>query len=153
MQTRIWFSLARHDRERSRRSFRNCIYPDGVTDDTQFSEDGARRMAEPVLEGVEALDLGLAGHVVWDGRRHLRPGSDSVASLASASIGRGHVAGASDDSGSNDDIEDPEGRHEADQHHPDQESSRHAAEDVLIGRDLGEEHAQLPVVLADGDAR
>jgi lysophospholipase L1-like esterase len=41
-------------------------YPDGVTDDTHFSEYGARRMAELVLDGVGELDLGLAGHVVRD---------------------------------------------------------------------------------------
>lgn len=35
-------------------------YPDGVTDDTHFSEYGARRMAELVLDGVEELNLGLA---------------------------------------------------------------------------------------------
>ncbi|MDS0300577.1 rhamnogalacturonan acetylesterase [Halogeometricum sp. S1BR25-6] len=35
-------------------------YPDGVTDDTHFSEAGARRMADLILDGVEALDLGLA---------------------------------------------------------------------------------------------
>jgi lysophospholipase L1-like esterase len=34
-------------------------YPDGVTDDTHFSEYGARRMAELVLDGVEELNLGL----------------------------------------------------------------------------------------------
>ncbi|WP_123538260.1 rhamnogalacturonan acetylesterase [Halosimplex salinum] len=43
-------------------------YPDGVTDDTHFSEEGARRMAELVVDGIEALDLGLADHVVTDDR-------------------------------------------------------------------------------------
>jgi len=41
-------------------------YPDGVADDTHFSEDGARRMAELVLEGVRELDLGLGDYVVRD---------------------------------------------------------------------------------------
>ncbi|RKD89211.1 rhamnogalacturonan acetylesterase [Halopiger aswanensis] len=39
-------------------------YPDGVTDDTHFSEEGARRMADLVLEGVDDLELELAAHVV-----------------------------------------------------------------------------------------
>ncbi|QLH76605.1 rhamnogalacturonan acetylesterase [Halosimplex rubrum] len=43
-------------------------YPDGVADDTHFSERGARRMAELILDGVEALDLGLAARVDRDGR-------------------------------------------------------------------------------------
>ncbi|QLH80928.1 rhamnogalacturonan acetylesterase [Halosimplex pelagicum] len=43
-------------------------YPDGVTDDTHFSERGARRMAELILDGVERLDLGLAARVDRDGR-------------------------------------------------------------------------------------
>jgi lysophospholipase L1-like esterase len=42
-------------------------YPDGVTDDTHFSEDGARRMAELVLDGVEELGLGLTSHLDCDG--------------------------------------------------------------------------------------
>lgn len=42
-------------------------YPDGVTDDTHFSERGARRMAELVCDGIEALDLELAAHVTRDG--------------------------------------------------------------------------------------
>jgi len=41
-------------------------YPDGVADDTHFSERGARLMAELVLDGVEALGLDLADHVVRD---------------------------------------------------------------------------------------
>lgn len=41
-------------------------YPDGVADDTHFSEHGARRMAELVLDGVEELDLELAARVVRD---------------------------------------------------------------------------------------
>ncbi|WP_415381888.1 rhamnogalacturonan acetylesterase [Halosimplex sp. TS25] len=42
-------------------------YPEGVSDDTHFSEQGARRMAELVLDGVKELDLELAAHVVRDG--------------------------------------------------------------------------------------
>ncbi|GGC54202.1 rhamnogalacturonan acetylesterase RhgT [Haloferax sulfurifontis] len=38
-------------------------YPEGVADDTHFSERGARRMADVVLDGVEELELGLAAHV------------------------------------------------------------------------------------------
>ncbi|WP_158057102.1 rhamnogalacturonan acetylesterase [Halorussus halophilus] len=38
-------------------------YPEGVADDTHFSERGARRMAELVLDGVAELNLGLADHV------------------------------------------------------------------------------------------
>ncbi|MFC7139176.1 rhamnogalacturonan acetylesterase [Halosimplex aquaticum] len=41
-------------------------YPDGVTDDTHFSRAGARRMAELVLDGLEALDHELAAHIVRD---------------------------------------------------------------------------------------
>ena len=43
-------------------------YPQGATDDTHFSERGARRMAELVLDGIEKLDLELAAHVVRDDR-------------------------------------------------------------------------------------
>jgi len=43
-------------------------YPDGVTDDTYFSQRGAHRMAELVLDGVGELELGLAGRVVRDER-------------------------------------------------------------------------------------
>ena len=43
-------------------------YPRGVADDTHFSEHGARRMAELVLDGVEELNLGLASRVVPDDR-------------------------------------------------------------------------------------
>lgn len=43
-------------------------YPDGAADDTHFSEYGARRMAELVLEGIEELNLGLAAHIVRDDR-------------------------------------------------------------------------------------
>ncbi|ELZ15419.1 lipolytic protein G-D-S-L family [Haloterrigena salina JCM 13891] len=39
-------------------------YPDGATDDTHFSEYGARRMAELVLDGIEELNLELASRVV-----------------------------------------------------------------------------------------
>ncbi|ELZ70627.1 Rhamnogalacturonan acetylesterase precursor [Haloferax volcanii DSM 14919] len=38
-------------------------YPEGIADDTHFSEHGARRMADVVLDGVAELDLGLAAHV------------------------------------------------------------------------------------------
>ncbi|ELZ19985.1 lipolytic protein G-D-S-L family [Halosimplex carlsbadense 2-9-1] len=43
-------------------------YPDGVTDDTHFSEYGARRMAELVVEGVAELDLDLAASFDRDDR-------------------------------------------------------------------------------------
>jgi lysophospholipase L1-like esterase len=43
-------------------------YPDGVTDDTHFSEHGAARMADLVLDGVAELDLELAAHVARDDR-------------------------------------------------------------------------------------
>nr|WP_275086309.1 hypothetical protein [Natronorubrum halophilum] len=43
-------------------------YPDGVSDDTHFSEHGARRMAELVLEGIEELDLEPTARVVRDDR-------------------------------------------------------------------------------------
>lgn len=39
-------------------------YPRGVADDTHFSEYGASRMAELILDRVEELNLGLADHVV-----------------------------------------------------------------------------------------
>lgn len=38
-------------------------YPEGVADDTHFSEAGARRMAELVLDAIDALALELATHV------------------------------------------------------------------------------------------
>jgi len=41
-------------------------YPDGVADDTHFSEYGARRMAELVLEGIEALELDLTTRIGRD---------------------------------------------------------------------------------------
>ncbi|MFC7142743.1 rhamnogalacturonan acetylesterase [Halosimplex aquaticum] len=41
-------------------------YPDGIADDTHFSREGARRMAELVLDGIEELDLELAARVVRD---------------------------------------------------------------------------------------
>ncbi|AEH38989.1 rhamnogalacturonan acetylesterase [Halopiger xanaduensis] len=41
-------------------------YPDGATDDTHFSERGARRMADLVLEGIDDLGLELAARVVRD---------------------------------------------------------------------------------------
>ena len=43
-------------------------YPEGVADDTHFSEDGGRRMAELVVDGLEGLNLGLATRVVRDDR-------------------------------------------------------------------------------------
>lgn len=43
-------------------------YPEGVADDTHFSEHGARRVAELVLGGIEALNLELAAHIVRDHR-------------------------------------------------------------------------------------
>ncbi len=43
-------------------------HPDGVSDDTHFSEHGARRMAELVLDGLEKLNIGLAPHIVRTGR-------------------------------------------------------------------------------------
>jgi len=42
----------------------NPNYPDGVTDNTHFSETGARMMAELVLNGLEELDHDLAGYIV-----------------------------------------------------------------------------------------
>lgn len=47
-------------------------YPDGSTDDTHFSERGARRMAELILEGVAELDLELDAHVVPGDRQPTR---------------------------------------------------------------------------------
>jgi lysophospholipase L1-like esterase len=38
-------------------------YPDGITDDTHFSEYGADQMARIVSEGTAALSLPIAGHV------------------------------------------------------------------------------------------
>lgn len=38
-------------------------YPDGKVDDTHFSELGARKMAEIVLQEVKNLRLGLADHI------------------------------------------------------------------------------------------
>lgn len=38
-------------------------YPKGNADDTHFSELGARKMAEIVLQEVRNLNLGLAGHI------------------------------------------------------------------------------------------
>jgi len=43
-------------------------YPDGVTDDTHFSEHGAARMADLVLDGIEDLNLDLTDHVARDNR-------------------------------------------------------------------------------------
>ena len=39
-------------------------YPEGREDDTHFNNYGARRMAELVLDGIQELDLDLAGRVV-----------------------------------------------------------------------------------------
>ncbi|WP_459194055.1 rhamnogalacturonan acetylesterase [Halosimplex sp. J119] len=41
-------------------------YPDGIADDTHFSREGARRMAELVLDGIGDLGLELAARVVRD---------------------------------------------------------------------------------------
>ncbi|ESP90068.1 rhamnogalacturonan acetylesterase [Candidatus Halobonum tyrrellensis] len=41
-------------------------YPEGVADDTHFSEYGARRVADLVLAGVEEVDLELAARVARD---------------------------------------------------------------------------------------
>lgn len=38
-------------------------YPDGKADDTHFSELGARKMAEIVLQEIKNLKLGLADHI------------------------------------------------------------------------------------------
>lgn len=38
-------------------------YPEGKADDTHFSELGARKMAEIVLQEIRDLNLGLAGHI------------------------------------------------------------------------------------------
>ncbi|MDZ7691467.1 MAG: rhamnogalacturonan acetylesterase [Balneolaceae bacterium] len=39
-------------------------YPEGLEDNTHFSEYGARRMAELALDGIQELDLDLADRVV-----------------------------------------------------------------------------------------
>lgn len=41
----------------------NPHYPEGKTDDTHFSELGARKMAEIVLSSIKELKLGLANHI------------------------------------------------------------------------------------------
>lgn len=41
----------------------NPHYPEGKTDDTHFSELGARKMAEIVLASIKELKLGLADHI------------------------------------------------------------------------------------------
>ena len=41
----------------------NPNYPDGITDNTHFSETGARMMAELVLKGLEELDHELAQYI------------------------------------------------------------------------------------------
>jgi lysophospholipase L1-like esterase len=38
-------------------------YPEGKADDTHFSELGARKMAEIVLQEIKNLKLGLADHI------------------------------------------------------------------------------------------
>jgi lysophospholipase L1-like esterase len=38
-------------------------YPGGITDDTHFSELGARKMAQLVLAGIKELRLPLVQHV------------------------------------------------------------------------------------------
>ncbi len=42
----------------------NPNYPDGITDNTHFSETGARMMAELVMQGLQALDHELAKYIV-----------------------------------------------------------------------------------------
>lgn len=42
----------------------NPNYPDGVTDNTHFSETGARMMAELVMQGLGELDHELANYIV-----------------------------------------------------------------------------------------
>lgn len=42
----------------------NPNYPDGIEDNTHFSETGARMMAELVLEGINEQELELAEHIV-----------------------------------------------------------------------------------------
>lgn len=42
----------------------NPNYPDGLSDDTHFSETGARMIAELVIEGIQELNLGLAEYIV-----------------------------------------------------------------------------------------
>ena len=42
----------------------NPNYPDGVIDNTHFSETGARMMAELVLSGIRELNLGLAEAII-----------------------------------------------------------------------------------------
>jgi lysophospholipase L1-like esterase len=42
----------------------NPNYPDGVTDNTHFSETGARMMAELVLKSLEEMDHELAQYIV-----------------------------------------------------------------------------------------
>ena len=39
-------------------------YPDGREDNTHFSELGARKMAQLVLDGMEEIDLDLVNQVV-----------------------------------------------------------------------------------------
>ncbi|WP_459192201.1 rhamnogalacturonan acetylesterase [Halosimplex sp. J119] len=41
-------------------------YPDGETDNTHFSREGAQRMAELVVDGLEELDHELAAHIDRD---------------------------------------------------------------------------------------
>ncbi len=48
----------------------NPHYPDGRKDNTHFSELGARRMAELVIDGIKKLHLGLAQRI-----RHMQPKS------------------------------------------------------------------------------
>jgi lysophospholipase L1-like esterase len=42
----------------------NPNYPDGKSDDTHFSELGARKMAELVLADIKSLQLELANRIV-----------------------------------------------------------------------------------------
>lgn len=43
-------------------------YPDGIADDTHFSEEGARRIARLVAEGIKELGLPLSAYVQPEGR-------------------------------------------------------------------------------------
>lgn len=43
-------------------------YPDGIDDNTHFSEWGARKMAQTVLAEIQVLKLGLADRIVKSGR-------------------------------------------------------------------------------------
>ena len=46
------------------KSGQNPNYPDGITDNTHFSETGARMMAELVIQGMQELELGVVNQLV-----------------------------------------------------------------------------------------